>query len=271
MSRQTILMCAPDYFDVTYVINPWMQNQIGHVDKALAIKQWNNLRDNLAKQAELAFQPPKPGVPDLVFTANAAFVLDKLAIISKFRSPERQPEEAYDLEWFQQNHFQIAEWSPIVVFEGAGDALLDRREKVIWVGNGFRSDITASAYVEVLTERRTVNLKLIDPRFYHLDTCFCPLEDGWLMYYPPAFDKFSQDKIAAIVPEDKRIVVSSEDALHFACNAVDLNRHIFMNAASDDLQNRLGSLGFTPVVTPLSEFLKAGGGAKCLTLKLVET
>ena len=120
--RQTILMCAPDFFDVNYVINPWMQNQIGKVDHALATQQWKRLHDALAQYATIALMPPKPGVPDLVFTANAGFVLGRQAIISKFRTPEREPEEPINLQWFKDNRFTIAEWPPIVPFEGAGDA-----------------------------------------------------------------------------------------------------------------------------------------------------
>lgn len=268
--RQTILMCAPDYFGVEYVINKWMEHQIGHVDRALAARQWNNLRDAMAKQADLAFIPPQPGLPDLVFTANAGLVLDHSVILSRFRSRERQLEEPINQAWFEAAGFTLADWPKNVSFEGAGDALMDRGQKLIWIGHGFRSDAAAPALVEKMLGRKTVTLKLVDPRFYHLDTCLCPLDGGWMLYYPQAFDQESQERIASLVPAEKRIAVGGEDALHFACNAVDLNRHVFMNDASEALQNKLRQAGFTPVVTPLTEFLKAGGGAKCLTLKLVE-
>jgi N-dimethylarginine dimethylaminohydrolase len=263
-------MCAPDYFGVDYVINKWMEHQVGHVDRALATRQWNNLRDTLVKYVDLAFIPPKPGVPDLVFTANAGLVLEAQAILSRFRSKERQLEEPINRTWFEAHAFPLADWPQDVSFEGAGDALMDRGQKLIWIGHGFRSDAAAPALVEKLLGRETAVLKLVDPRFYHLDTCLCPLEGGWMLYYPSAFDQESQERIASIVPADKRIAVSDEDALHFACNAVDLDHHVFMNDASESLQNKLRQAGFTPVLTPLSEFLKAGGGAKCLTLKLVE-
>jgi N-dimethylarginine dimethylaminohydrolase len=128
----------------------------------------------------------------------------------------------------------------------------------------------APRLLENIFARRAVGLRLVDPRFYHLDTCFCPLPDGWLMYYPAAFDARSQEAIAMLVPSERRIEVSEEDALLFACNTVDLNGRIFMNDASDALQTRLRAAGFRPALTPLSEFIKAGGAAKCLTLKLIE-
>jgi N-dimethylarginine dimethylaminohydrolase len=117
---------------------------------------------------------------------------------------------------------------------------------------------------------RTAALTLIDPRFYHLDTCLCPLSGGYLLYFPAAFDARSQALIEALVPADKRIIADEADALKFCCNAVDLKEHIFLNDASENLQKHLRNAGFSPVITPLSEFMKAGGGAKCLTLKLVE-
>ena len=113
-------------------------------------------------------------------------------------------------------------------------------------------------------------MRLVDPRFYHLDTCLCPLEGGYLLYFPAAFDEASQKAIADNVPPEKRIEVDAGDAEQFACNAVDLDRNVFMNGASEALQNRLRQAGFTPVLTPLGEFMKSGGAAKCLTLKLAE-
>ena len=126
----------------------------------------------------------------------------------------------------------------------------------------------APKHLQKIFGLRAVALKLVDPRFYHLDTCFCPLSGGWLMYYPAAFDIASQEAIRAIAPVEKRIEVGEKDALSFACNAVEVAGRVFLNACSDDLRSRLIDAGFTPVVTPLSEFMKAGGAAKCLTLHL---
>jgi len=263
-------MCAPDYFGVDYVINPWMEHNRGKTDRTLAQKQWNDLRDALAKHADIVLMQPQPDVPDLVFTANAGMVLGKTAIASRFRSMERQKEEPFDRAWFKENGFEVAPWPKNVYFEGAGDVLLDRGEEIIWAGGNFRSADTAAGLLARLFDRQIIDLQLADPRFYHLDTCFCPLADGYLMYYPAAFEAESQAKIVNAVPEKKRIVVSEQDALAFACNAVDLDHHVFINAASPDLTKTLQAAGFTVVITPLSEFLKAGGAAKCLTLKLIE-
>lgn len=263
-------MCAPEYFGVDYVINPWMENQVGKAIHALAREQWANLRRLLAREAEIALIAPEPGLPDMVFTANAGMVIGKTAVVSRFRTEERRPEERLFHAWFKHRGFAIAPWPEDTPFEGAGDALLDRAQPLIWCGYGLRSSAAAPSLLEHIFGRRTVGLRLVDPRFYHLDTCFCPLAGGWLMYYPPAFDADSQETIAMLAPPEKRIEVSEKDALAFACNAVEVNGRVFMNDASDALQGRLRAAGFKPTLTPLSEFIKAGGAAKCLTLNLVE-
>jgi N-dimethylarginine dimethylaminohydrolase len=263
-------MCAPDYFEVTYVINPWMKGHFADTDRTLAQQQWNRLRDAISQHATVVLQPPQQGLPDIVFTANAGLVLGKNALVSRFRSLERQGEEPHGHVWFGENGFEIMDWPQTVFFEGAGDALFDRGQDLLWVGHGFRSDAAVPSLLEKMLGRKAVALNLVDPRFYHLDTCLCPLEGGYLLYFPAAFDTQSRALIESLVPPDKHIVVDEDDALKFCCNAVELNLHVFMNDASENLQNRLRNANFTPVITPLSEFIKAGGAAKCLTLKLVE-
>jgi N-dimethylarginine dimethylaminohydrolase len=271
-------MCAPDHFGVTYVINPWMEAGLGKTDTKLTQKQWNRLRSTLSEFADIVLLPPQPGLPDLVFTANAGMVLGKTAIVSRFKSKERQGEEPFFHTWFRTNGFEIAPWPEDVFFEGAGDALLDRGlypnenggEPIIWMGYGFRSDLAAAPLLEKFLLRKTVALKLVDPRFYHLDTCLCPLAGGYLMYVPTAFDDVSQKIIESYVPVDKRIILGEADAVTFACNAVDIGGHVVLNQASTHLQDQIRRAGFTPIMTPLTEFLNSGGAAKCLTLKLLE-
>ena len=157
-----------------------------------------------------------------------------------------------------------------VPFEGAGDALFHRGQDILWMAHGHRS---ISAAREVINERwgvDIVTLKLVDERFYHLDTCFCPLENGFVMYFPPAFDDASRAEIEKRVPAAKRIAIDEEDALAFACNAVNIDDAIVVNRATPAFVKSLSQKGFDVVQTPLSEFMKAGGSAKCLTLRLDE-
>ncbi len=266
----SFLMCPPDHYGVDYVINPWMQGQLGRTDRALASQQWDVLRQVLSSGARTVLVEAKPGLPDMVFTANAGMVRGDVAVVSRFRSPERQGEEPFFRAWFEDNGFSIAPWPQEIFFEGAGDALFDRGQDLIWSGCGFRSDAAAASLLQTVFDCESISIRLIDPRFYHLDTCLCPLAGGWLLYYPPAFDAASLVEIERRVPNEKRIAVNEADALQFACNAVDLDGRVVMNNASQELQARLRAAGFTPVLTPLSEFLKAGGTAKCLTLRLGE-
>ncbi|EJN09748.1 dimethylarginine dimethylaminohydrolase family protein [Herbaspirillum sp. YR522] len=268
--RDVFLMCAPTHFEVSYVINPWMAGNVAAADPQLAARQWQALRDALGELAEVREMPGVPGVPDMVFTANAALVLGDTAVLSRFRHAERQAEEPHFARWLADQGLRVLRMPDEIAFEGAGDALLDRHGEVLWMGYGHRTDVRAAPMVAGWLDVEVQSLKLADARFYHLDTCFCPLEGGYLMYYPGAFDLASQQVIARRVPAARRIAVELDDALAFACNTVNAGRHVLLNRASTGLRQQLEGRGFTVHELPLSEFMRAGGAAKCLTLKLSE-
>jgi lysine-ketoglutarate reductase/saccharopine dehydrogenase-like protein (TIGR00300 family) len=273
MSASSIrfMMCAPDHYDVDYVINPWMEGNIHKSSRDRAVEQWQQLYCILSDHATVDLIKPQKGVPDMVFTANAGLVLEKTAVLSRFFHKERQGEEPYFQQWFEENGFTVHVLPKDLPFEGAGDALLDREGRWLWAGYGFRSELGSHPYLAKWLDIEVLSLRLMDERFYHLDTCFCPLKDGYLLYYPPAFDAYSNRRIEMHVPAEKRIVVGETDAVNFACNAVNVDDMIIMNRASEELQYRLGDLGFKLIETPLTEFLKAGGAAKCLTLRSTES
>ena len=269
-SVHVFLMCPPEYFTVAYVINPWMHGNLRRIDNNLARQQWRALYDTITDHATVRLVLPQPGSPDMVFTANAGLVQGKRFICSRFRYPERQQEEPYFADWFMDRGYDVSLMPRDVPFEGAGDALFDRGTGVLWMAHGHRS---ISAAREVLSQRLgvdVVTLKLVDQRFYHLDTCFCPLEGGAVMYFPPAFDEESQRAIEQRIPKDKRIAIQEEDALAFACNAVNIDDVVIVNKATGAFVDALAKKGFDVLQNPLSEFMKAGGSAKCLTLRLDE-
>ncbi len=263
-------MCPPDYFTVEYVINPWMAGNETSLDLDKAKQQWQRLRDKLAEHADIVEMEPQPDLPDMVFTANAGVVYGKKAIASHFMPHERRPEEPHFKRWFRDNGFDLYELDDKIGFEGAGDCLHDRRGPWLWTGYGFRTEIEAHAEIERFFDVEVISIRLTDARFYHIDTCFCPLTDGFLMYHPPAFDYDSRVAIEGRVPPHKRIIVDTMDAGNFACNAVNVRDRVFLHKASAPLKARLMLAGFTVHEVELSEFLKAGGSAKCLTLKLTE-
>jgi N-dimethylarginine dimethylaminohydrolase len=276
MNKKNIyLMCPPEFFDVAYIINPWMKGNIRAIDNALAKKQWRDLYDIVCDHATVRIVLPQPGSPDMVFTANAGLVLGKKFITSRFRYPERQYEEPYFADWFMDRGFDVKLMPREMYFEGAGDALFDRaagkQNARLWMAHGHRSLEVAAGEISAYLKCKVETLQLVDDRFYHLDTCFCPLEGGYVLYYPQAFDAASQAKIAKLVPDKKRIAILEEDALAFACNAVNIGKNVIVNKASADFVSRLSAAGYNVIQTPLTEFMKAGGSAKCLTLRLNET
>src|SRR5919199_1874294 len=264
------LMCAPDHYDVDYVINPWMEGNVHKSSRDRAVEQWEKLYPVLKENAVVDLVPPAKGWPDMVFTANAGLLLGNTFVLSRFYHKERQGEEPYFKAWFESKGFTVHELPKDLPFEGAGDALLDREGRWLWAGYGFRSELDSHPYLAKWLDIEVVSLRLVDERFYHLDTCFCPLAGGYLLYYPAAFDAYSNRLIEMRVAPEKRIAIAEPDAVNFACNAVNIDRIVVMNKASDDLKKRLTEAGFEVVETPLTEFLKAGGAAKCLTLRVTE-
>lgn len=265
---QSFLMCSPDYFGVHYSINPWMTDKIGKVDIRRATRQWEDFHTALSRFAEIKLIQPRTHVPDLVFTANAGLTLKSKFIPSRFRHPERREEEPFFRDWFQSQGYQVVEWPGSVFFEGAGDALLQPGTNLLWAANGFRTAPEAHDLLASEFQIEIVSLQLVNPNFYHLDTCFCPLQDGKVMYYEKAFDAASLKLIEEHTAPENRIPVSDDDARHFACNAVLVGNNIILNHASDALRNQLTSAGYTVFITPVTEFLKAGGANKCLTFEL---
>ncbi len=264
------LMCAPDHYDVDYVINPWMEGNIHKSTKDRAVEQWQKLYQVIKDHAIVDLVEPAKGWPDMVFTANAGLVLGQNVVLSRFFHKERQGEEPYFKKWFEENGYTVYEMPKDLPFEGAGDALFDREGRWLWAGYGFRSELDSHPYIAKWLDTEVLSLHLIDNRFYHLDTCFCPLTDGYLLYYPGAFDSYSNRLIEMRVPAEKRIAIEEADAVNFACNTVNINHLVIMNKASESLTKSLNAVGFTVIETPLTEFLKAGGAAKCLTLRVTE-
>jgi N-dimethylarginine dimethylaminohydrolase len=272
------LMCPPQHFAVSYSINPWM-NPGSWASGACAFseqaeQQWAAFHDTLlAHGAAIEFVDPKPDLPDLVFTANAAVVLDGKALLARFRHPERQGEEpifgaALNALKTRAEIDTIIEMPEDVWLEGAGDCIWDRERRHFWMGFGPRSQRGAAHIVSDFFAAECVALELADPSFDHLDTAFCPLPSGDVIYYPGAFADAARGAIEERVLVEHRIAIDHEDATELAANAVPLNGSIVLSSCSERLRRRLEERGFTVVATPLHAFLRSGGSACCLTLRL---
>jgi len=277
-AQPRFLMCRPQHFAVTYSINPWMDPKAwadsGQALHATAERQWTGLHRTLMKRgAAVDLVEPEAGLPDLVFTANAAVVLDRKAVLARFFHPERQREQPVFAAGFRALRArglldEVVELPDGVTLEGAGDCLWDRYRGLFWIGSGFRSDLAARHAIEDLFGVRCLPLALADPSFYHLDTAFCALPSGDVIYYPAAFTPASLDLIHDHVAPAQRIALNRTDAARFAGNAVCLDRVIVMSSCGDALRRALEKRGYTVAKTPLHAFLRSGGSACCLTLRL---
>jgi arginine dihydrolase len=277
-SGPRFLMCRPHHFSVSYSINPWMNPQDwrdkgGDLARA-AQQQWVALHDALlTRGASITFVDPEPGLPDLVFTANAAIVLDGKVLLSRFRHPERQGEEpvfarAFDMLRTDAAIDTLTAPPDGMILEGAGDCIWDRHRGQFWMGCGQRSDRAAATFVGEYFGVDCVALELADASYYHLDTAFCALPSGDVIYYPDAFVPKARGVIEERVEPARRIALDAAEAASFAANTVPLDRSLVMSSCTEALRRRLEERGYTVVTTPLHAFLRSGGSACCLTLRL---
>ncbi len=266
-----VLMCRPDYYTVDYEINPWM-----HVrekpDQALATVQWQALHDTFTGLGiDVELIEPVKGLPDMVFTANGGLVSGNRFILSLFRHEERQGEAAYFEAWANRSGFETVRLSGDFFFEGEGDVLrlpfvTSSVGETLVAGYRYRSEIRSHNQISELLGVRVVSIELASEHFYHLDTCFCPLNEKAALYYPGAFDDYGKKVLSNIF--ESLIAIGEQDAKSFCANAVVRGKDVVMNPCSAALKEQLKALGFNTHEVELSEFIKAGGSAKCLVLKL---
>jgi N-dimethylarginine dimethylaminohydrolase len=264
MQQPRILMCPPDYYGIEYEINPWMSRSRGSTPQR-ASHQWCALHDVLVGLGVVVEHlEPQPGLPDLVFTANAGLMFGQRFFSSRFRHEVRARETPYFDAWFAAHGFTVEHLPEGMFFEGAGDALFCGR--TLFAGYRIRSDVHGHQYLGRMLSRQVLPLELVDPRFYHLDTCFCPLAPDEAIYFPKAFDPYGQKVLEKHIP--RLLVVREEEAVRFACNAVVVGKTVVVNTGCEGLAADLRGWGYQTAAVELDEFLKAGGSAKCLTLRL---
>ncbi len=264
MRQPRILMCPPDFYGIEYEINPWMSRSRGSMPEK-AHKQWRGLHDALVKLGvQVELMTPQPALPDLVFTANAGLMVGRRFFSSRFRHEVRARETPHFDAWFAAHDFTVEHLPEGMFFEGAGDALFCGQ--TLFAGYRIRSDVAGHQYLGKVLERQVLPLELVDQRFYHLDTCFCPLAPGAALYFPKAFDAYGQKVLENHIP--RLLVVEEAEAARFACNAVVVGKTVILNTGSDRLAAGLQKWGYQCIALELDEFLKAGGSAKCLTLRL---
>lgn len=268
------LMCRPTYFGVNYEINPWMKREVT-VDVDVAQQQWDNLVANLRSAgADVEIMEGADGWPDLVFTANAGIVNGRQFVPSLFKYPERQGETPFNIEYFASTPradgtgWAIDHLPERTVHEGAGDALPfgNGANKVLMSGFGWRTEAESIGFMAQLTGAAVRAVKLVDPRMYHIDLAFCPLDDQHALVAETAFDGYGAKTILNTVPEP--LVLSEDEALTFCSNSVVVGKNIVMPACPPRIGNQLEAWGFNVIESKVTEFMKGGGGCRCLTLAL---
>jgi N-dimethylarginine dimethylaminohydrolase len=278
LPKPLLLLTDPSHFAVSYAINPWMRPDAWAEDPsrhaAAARRSFGALAAALrAAGAQLEVMAGVAGLPDMVFPANAAVVLDRRALVARFCHPERQGEERHF-----QHHLralmrrglldEVAQIPASCVQEGAGDCLWDATRGRFWAGYGQRSSRQAADEIAAFFGQEVTALELVSPRFYHLDVCFCPLSGGEVVYYPPAFSAAALARIRDVVAPDDLIEASDEDARRFSVNAVNIGDRLVMASASSRLVARLGERGYRVAQVDLLPFIMSGGAAYCMTLRL---
>jgi N-dimethylarginine dimethylaminohydrolase len=273
-----ILLVDPAHFEVSYIINPWMDPGAWAADPARHLAEarasFDALREALVESgAMVRIFPGCAGLPDMVFPANAAVVLDRRAIVARFARPQRQGEEKPFLDMLNRiaaegGLTEVAQFPENCFQEGAGDAIWDATRGLFWAGHGQRSCFAATTELAAFFGKPVVPLELATDRFYHLDTCFCPLSGGEILFYPPAFTARALAELHARVAPDQRLEASEQDAAAFCVNAVNIGRSVVMARAPDHLRGMLAERGYQIRGVDLDPFILSGGGAYCMTLRL---
>ncbi|HYN97752.1 MAG TPA: amidinotransferase [Pilimelia sp.] len=264
--KRTYLMCAPEHFAVEYAINPWMDITTP-VDTELALKQWHRLRETLLGLGHVVHTlPPEEGLPDMVYAANGAFVVDGTAYGARFLHAQRIREARAHRSFYEAAGWRFVE--PQRTNEGEGDFvyLPGAYGGIVLGGYGFRTEPAAHAEAQDALGRPVIALKLVDPRFYHLDTALAALDDGNIAYFPGAFAPSAQRVLRQLFPAAVR--ADESDAYAFGLNLVSDGRHVLLNAEATGMAGRLAAAGYAPMLVELSELKKGGGSVKCCVAEL---
>ncbi len=257
---RTILLCPPIFYDVKYSINPWMKGEA--VDHSTAIQQWFQLKNVLSHLGVTIKEIEQdPQLPDMVFTANAGTVRGADVVLSNFKHPERRQESEVFAKWFEKEGYTVHRLPSSVSFEGCGDTVING--SLMIGGYGYRSDLKGLRMAADILDLELLPLKLSNPKFYHLDTCFTLLKPDLALYYPGAFSRYTISKLKKHM---RLIAVTEEEAHNFACNSICFGSYIIMPANNDSVADRLEDEGLEARLIGTSEFLKSGGSLQCMAL-----
>lgn len=263
--QQVYLMCPPDHYGISYEINPWM-DRMNQPDLDLARAQWYNLVSNIQEAgAVVEIVPPVPSLPDKVFMADTGLIDQNRFIMSRFRYPLRQPETEYAADWFRRRNYEVLEF-PLGAEETLESSDVAPFRGCLVAGYGFRTTLSAHETLARLVQKQVLSIKFVDSRFYHLDISFCPLDDRRAIVAPAAWSRHSCELVEKLVPEP--LVLELDEAMTFCANAIVVGKIVIMPSCPLRVRRILERWGFMICVSPVSEFIKAGGAVHCLALDL---
>jgi N-dimethylarginine dimethylaminohydrolase len=263
--QQVYLMCPPDHYGISYEINPWM-DRINQPDLDLAREQWYNLVSNIQETgAVVEIVPPVPSLPDKVFMADTGLIDQNRFIMSRFRYPLRQPETGYAADWFRSRNYEVLEF-PLGAEESLESSDVAPFRGCLVAGYGFRTTLSTHEALVRLVQKQVLSIKFVDPRFYHLDISFCPLDDRRAIVAPAAWSRHSCELVEKLVPEP--LVLELDEAMTFCANAIVVGKTVIMPSCPLRVGRILERWGYMICVSPVSEFIKAGGAVHCLALDL---
>jgi N-dimethylarginine dimethylaminohydrolase len=265
-SMRKILLCRPDYFDIEYEINPWMhiENKVNKANVQQEYAQLKSLIENLG--AEVLEIEPQPNLPDMVYTANLGYVDNNKFIVANFKFPERQKESKFAKKYFADLGFEVLELPSELIWEGQGD-LLSSGDK-LFAGYGKRSDLDAANYIENILNKKIIKLELIDPYYYHLDTCFAPLDENLVVIND---NSFTEEALESIYENFEKVILTSDNDNKFlCCNLITIDKNILVSKGiSDKLISDFQNFGYEVHLLEMNEFQKGGGSVRCLTLDII--
>ncbi|MEV4810183.1 dimethylargininase [Micromonospora avicenniae] len=264
--KRTYLMCSPEHFAVEYAINPWM-DVTAPVDTELTVKQWDRLRETLVQLGhEVHLLTPERGLPDMVYAANGAFVVDGAVYGAQFKHEQRAAEAAAHRAFYESQGWRFI--APSETNEGEGDFAYvpEAHGGLILAGHGFRTELPAHAEAQEALGRPVVSLRLVDPRFYHLDVALAAIDDANIVYFPGAFSAASQKVLAQLFPD--AVIADDADVMAFGLNLVSDGLNVVLNSEAAGLAEKLEAVGYHPMPVELSELKKGGGSVKCCIAEL---
>ncbi|MFH2204606.1 MAG: arginine deiminase-related protein [Elusimicrobiota bacterium] len=269
-----VLMCEPKYYTVSEGRNPYMKASIGKVDTRKAQAQWEDLRDAFKELGcGVSFIEPVEGFEDMVFTAHTVFTglscqMDKICVLGQMRHPARRGEVAHFAKWFRRAGYRVIQLKDeTLTFEGAGDCLWHPGKRLLWGGYGFRTDLEVYPEIAQAFEAPVIQLKLVNERFYHLSTCFCPLTHEAVLVYPSAFAPESLELILKLFP----IVLAAEEleaAAKLPCSAAIVDSTVLLQKGAATARRQIKAIGLKTRETETSEFIKSGGSSHSLKMHL---